>query len=338
MAVEIVLSGPIGMGGISARFIREELAKAKGKPVVFLVNSPGGFVFEGIEIFNLIRAYQGKTEARITGIAASMGSYIVLAADKVSAYENAIFMIHNALAITAGNHNDMRKTANTLEQLSNILAKAYAKKTGKELAAVKELMDDETYLFGNEILSEGFIDEILEDPDEDDVEDRDKETALLVAKASVRDCFKLLKNNEAANKDIDKAVAYVDSIALLDQGTETATAEYWSEFSEDDYSAGEEFNPEAPYPNEHACRVREPGEFAEGSFRRISRTADGKRLDIIIGKLKGKTTTTTQAFRYPKGIWSASEARKHCRAHDGKTFEPATGKTSADNGGCGGGT
>ena len=72
-----------------------------------------------------------------------------------------------------------------------------------------------------------------------------------------------------------------------------------------------------PYPNEHSCRIKEPGLFEEGSFRRISQ---GK-LSIIIGRLKGKETTTTQAFRYPIGKWDKDEARKHCEEHKGSFHE-----------------
>jgi len=73
-----------------------------------------------------------------------------------------------------------------------------------------------------------------------------------------------------------------------------------------------------PYPNEHSCRIREPGLFEENSFRRIQQ---GK-LSIIIGKLKGASTTTTQAFRYPIKDWEVDEARKHCEEHKGR-FEKA---------------
>ena len=79
-----------------------------------------------------------------------------------------------------------------------------------------------------------------------------------------------------------------------------------------------------PFPNEHACRLRSPDDFQADSFRRIRREADGKPLDIILGRLKGQTTTTAQAFRYPKGAWEPGEARSHCEANDGKLFEPAT--------------
>lgn len=73
-----------------------------------------------------------------------------------------------------------------------------------------------------------------------------------------------------------------------------------------------------PYPNEHACRLRPPSDFKEDSFRRIEQ---GK-LHIIIGRLKGEDTTTTQAYRYPKDDWDTDEARKHCKEHDG-SFEAA---------------
>jgi len=71
-----------------------------------------------------------------------------------------------------------------------------------------------------------------------------------------------------------------------------------------------------PYPNEFSCRIKSPDNFEKGSFRRI---AQG-RLSIIIGRLKGKKTTTTQAFRYPKDRWDKETAKKHCEKNKG-TFE-----------------
>lgn len=74
----------------------------------------------------------------------------------------------------------------------------------------------------------------------------------------------------------------------------------------------------SPYPNEHACRIKSPGAFEKGSFRRIKQG----RLSIIIGRLRGKTTTTTQAFRYPKASYSEEAARAHCKKQGG-SFEAA---------------
>lgn len=78
-----------------------------------------------------------------------------------------------------------------------------------------------------------------------------------------------------------------------------------------------------PYPNEHACRLREPSEFADGSFRRGDRDHGGKSYGVIYGKLKGGSSMTEQAYRYPKKDWTAEQARSHCGRHGGK-FEAAS--------------
>lgn len=78
------------------------------------------------------------------------------------------------------------------------------------------------------------------------------------------------------------------------------------------------------FPNEHACRIRPPGDFQEDSFRRITRETDeGKEFAIIIGRLEGEETTTAQAFRYPISDWTEAEARDACTAAEGILFEPA---------------
>lgn len=82
-----------------------------------------------------------------------------------------------------------------------------------------------------------------------------------------------------------------------------------------------------PFPNEHSCRLRPPAGFQEGRFRRDSRKTDGKTYFIIMGRLKGQDTMVEQAYRYPKQNWTAAEARKHCRDHDGR-FEAASQELS----------
>lgn len=83
-----------------------------------------------------------------------------------------------------------------------------------------------------------------------------------------------------------------------------------------------------PYPNEHACRLRDPGDFQEDSFRRVTRETDGKRYAVIMGRLEGESTMTEQAYRYPTKDWEADEARAHCRDHEGR-FEAAAEKAGA---------
>lgn len=99
---------------------------------------------------------------------------------------------------------------------------------------------------------------------------------------------------------------------------------------DDAESGGEEaapptFEPEngKPYPNEHACRLRDPGDFKPGSFRRTTRKHEGKTYSVIMGRLKGENTMTEQAYRYPKDGWQKAEANRHCKEHKGR-FEAAS--------------
>lgn len=77
-----------------------------------------------------------------------------------------------------------------------------------------------------------------------------------------------------------------------------------------------------PYPNEHACRLVDPEKYDE--FRRGTRDSDGKEYSIIWGKVKDTDTWEEQAFRYAEGVWEEDDARKHCEAHNGISFEEAT--------------
>ena len=83
-----------------------------------------------------------------------------------------------------------------------------------------------------------------------------------------------------------------------------------------------------PYPNEHACRLRNPDDFEEGSFRRTTRVSDGKKYSVIMGRLEGEDTLTEQAYRYGKEVWEEGEAKTHCEDHDGK-FEAAEKQSKA---------
>ncbi len=88
-----------------------------------------------------------------------------------------------------------------------------------------------------------------------------------------------------------------------------------------------------PLPGEHACRIRDPGDFQENSFRRIQAGSrgkgarDGKRLSIIVGRLKGQRTTTAQSFRYPINTWTEAQAREHCKEQGGR-FEAAAAQAA----------
>lgn len=199
----ISISGVIGWE-IFADEIRKQLNEAAGEDVRVEISSPGGFVFEGLAIFNLIRNYAGNVTTHLMGLAASMASYIALAGKRVTAEDNAVYMIHNVSALAAGDHKEMRKTADTIDKLSGLLAKQYAKKTGKGIDAIRKMMDDETYLYGDEMKKAGFVDEIIGSEKE-----KDRDTDVLTAMARVEECINVMKKSDKCKGDLEKAAACI---------------------------------------------------------------------------------------------------------------------------------
>jgi hypothetical protein len=159
-------------------------------------------------MFNLIRNYKGRTVARLSGWAMSMASYIPLAAQKIVAEDNAIYMIHNVRGGVWGDHNDILNYGATTKGMSRLIAKAYAKRTGKGMDEVEKMMDVETYLFGEEMLDHGFIDEIITTEAE-----KDPETARAMACVALQDCNgRMSADITAIKKDLANAAQLLMAI------------------------------------------------------------------------------------------------------------------------------
>lgn len=196
----ISIDGTVG-ADVFAKDVRASLAKAKGGEISVEVSSAGGDVLEMISVYNAIKNYEGPKETKIVGVAASAASYIALATDRVLAESNAVFMIHNAMGLAIGDHNNLRAKADLMERFSNQLVDVYSAKTGKSKKEIQALMDEETFFFGEEIKASGFADEIIQSESEDE-----KEDAVAFAKLSLEDCtakIKSLKNSD----DLEKIAA-----------------------------------------------------------------------------------------------------------------------------------
>lgn len=213
MAKKILISGEIGWD-VDAADIAAQFSDAKGGDVDIYIASPGGDVFTGIEIYNVIRDYKRENpDAQILmtlkGIGASMASYIMMApADMVVAEDNAVFMIHNPWCFTAGDYHEMQDASDFLAGLASIMADAYAKKTGKSKAEIQTLMDNETWLFGDEIKAAGFVDDMVKSDDDK----KDKSQALAAARLQ----FGAMANSAQKKTDIkafrEKAAAMIHEI------------------------------------------------------------------------------------------------------------------------------
>lgn len=202
----IHLDGVIGLD-VTANEVEEQLSSFGGKPVVIKMSGPGGFIVPGLRIHNLIREYSGHTEVRLMGYAASMTSYIPMAADKVTAHDNTIFMIHNAQGIAAGDHNAMQEGTDLTRRTSAMLAQAYVAKTGKPTKEIRKLMDEGSYFFGSEALEAGFVDGIIETG-----ETKNKETAIAATNDFLSNCMARMKASVEAKKDIEQLAAMIGKI------------------------------------------------------------------------------------------------------------------------------
>ena len=159
-AVDVYIFDEVGTFGVNAQSFIEEIKGYKGQPMDLHLNCVGGDVFEGMAIYNVLKKRQAKTTVYIEGIAASMGSVIALAADEVVMAENSLFMIHNAFGGAMGEADEIRKTAEVLDKISNEIADIYTKKTNLPFGRIKEMMDEETWLNADEAFELGFVDSI----------------------------------------------------------------------------------------------------------------------------------------------------------------------------------
>lgn len=151
--------------GITAKKFQKELAEIKASQIDLHINSPGGLVFDGITIYNLLKQHPANVTTYIDGLAASIASVIALAGDKVIMAENALFMIHKASGMVVGTSDDMRDFAEKLDKVNGSIATTYMGKTKKEEAEINDLMAAETWMTATEALDFGFVDEIAGEAD-----------------------------------------------------------------------------------------------------------------------------------------------------------------------------
>jgi ATP-dependent Clp endopeptidase proteolytic subunit ClpP len=152
-------------GGVTAKSFQKELSGIKASQIDLHINSPGGVVFDGVTIYNLIKQHPATVTTYIDGLAASIASVIALAGDKVIMAANALYMVHNPTGLAMGTANDMRSLADVLDKIAGTMVGTYVSKTGQSEADIKAMLDAETWMTADEALEYGFIDEISEEMD-----------------------------------------------------------------------------------------------------------------------------------------------------------------------------
>ena len=136
-----------GMDATCPKDVNAAIGEANGEPLLVEINSGGGDVFAGSEIYTALKAYTGAVEINIVGLAASAASVIAQAGhSRIS--PTALFMVHNVSGSAAGDFHDMQQEAEILQ-------------TGKSMEELLGIMDAETWMDAQKAVEYGFVDEVM---------------------------------------------------------------------------------------------------------------------------------------------------------------------------------
>lgn len=151
-------------GEVSAQVFKKELDDLGDVKTINLhINSPGGSVFEGINIYNMLKMHKAKVDVYIDALAASIASVIAMCGDTVYMHKNSMMMIHHAMTGAWGNAQQLRKAADDIEKISKTSCQTYLDRAGDKLTeeTLQELLDAETWLSADEAFSYGLCDVVL---------------------------------------------------------------------------------------------------------------------------------------------------------------------------------
>ena len=141
---------------------KEELFSGTGDVVIW-INSPGGDCIAASQIYSMLMDYKGNVTVKIDGIAASAASVIAMAGTKVLMAPTALMMIHNPATIAFGDHEDMQKAIEMLDEVKESIINAYELRTGLSRSKISHLMDATTWMNAKKAIELGFADDILVD-------------------------------------------------------------------------------------------------------------------------------------------------------------------------------
>lgn len=163
--------------GITAKRVAAALRSIGKAPVTVNLNSPGGDMFEGLAIYNLLREHPAEVTVKVMGLAASAASIIAMAGDTIEMGLGTFLMVHNSWGMVIGNQQDMRDAAGTFAEFDAAMADIYAARTGLPAAEIAELMAEETWLRPASAIEKGFADATFDAPDYEDDEEKEASAA-----------------------------------------------------------------------------------------------------------------------------------------------------------------
>lgn len=167
-SLDIEIYDVIGLWGMNVATFSARLKALKGKPVNLRINSPGGSITEGFAIMSVLRRHDGMVTAYIDGVAASMAGVVAMAAKRIVMPKNSFIMIHDPSATMQGTSEELRKAADVLDKMGEMLISAYTRdgKVNRDVVAemiTGESSTNEHWLTADECLALGLCDEVVQE-------------------------------------------------------------------------------------------------------------------------------------------------------------------------------
>ena len=182
------------------------------------INSYGGDVAEGLAIYNVLREHKAQVVTICDGFACSAASVVFMAGDKRVMQPASLLMIHNAWTIAMGNAEELRKTADDIETITQASVEAYKKVATISEDEIKALMDAETWILPKDAVDYGFATDIDDEDDDDD--DEPKQSAFGVIMRKLTEPAAVLESRKIeVNIDVDKLAKELTEVLM--KGTET---------------------------------------------------------------------------------------------------------------------
>ena len=154
------------MDSTCPREVSKRINEASGEELEVEINSPGGSVYAGSEIYTALMNYSGRVNVDIVGVAASAASVVAMAGGVVKISPTAQIMIHNVRSRAEGDYRDLQHEANVSKNYNKSIANAYEIKTGMSRDQLLDLMDEETWLTAQKAKEYGFVDEVMFESEE----------------------------------------------------------------------------------------------------------------------------------------------------------------------------
>lgn len=157
--------------GVTAKRVSAALRRIGDRAVTVNINSPGGNFFEGLAIYNLLRNHPQKVTVNVIALAGSAASFIAMAGDEINISQAGFLMIHNTQLCACGDRNGFQDIIETMAAFDDVLSGIYATRTGASKADIAKMLDQETWISGDECVAQGFADGLFE-PDGSAIENR----------------------------------------------------------------------------------------------------------------------------------------------------------------------